>query len=284
MVDLHTHSTASDGTYSPKELVRLAKETGLKGLALTDHDTLAGLKEAFEEAKKLELPFLCGIEISVKYEKEGHFHLLGYFLTPDIPEIEGVLKRLQEARKKRNQKVVEKLQALGVDITYEELLKMGEGEIGRPHIARLLFEKGVVKSIQEAFEKYLKKGAPAYVPKALLTPEEAISLILKGKGIPVLAHPITLKLSEEELIAYLKELKKLGLKGIEAYYTEHTSDFTNFLLSCAEELGFLITGGSDFHGANKPDIKIGIGFGNLKIPDECFYNLKKAIQRMGEQA
>ncbi len=278
MVDLHTHSTASDGTYSPKELVRLAKEIGLKGLALTDHDTLSGLKEAFEEAEKVKLPFLCGIEISVKYERQGHFHLLGYFLGPEIPEIEGALKKLQEARRKRNQKVVEKLQALGVNITYEELLKMGEGEIGRPHIARLLFEKGVVKSIQEAFDKYLKKGAPAYVPKALLSPEEAISLILKAGGVPVLAHPITLKLSEEELFSYIKGLKSLGLKGIEAYYTEHTQEFTEFLLDCANKLGLLITGGSDFHGKNKPDIKLGVGFGNLRVPDECFSRVLKELQ------
>jgi len=277
LVDLHTHSTASDGTYSPKELVRLAKKIGLNGLALTDHDTLSGLKEAFEEAKKLELPFLCGIEISVKYERQGHFHLLGYFLTPEIPEIEETLKKLQEARRKRNQKVVEKLQALGIDITYEELLRMGKGEIGRPHIARLLFEKGVVKNIQEAFEKYLKKGAPAYVPKSLLSPEEAISLILKAKGVPVLAHPVSLKLPEEELFSYIKQLKSSGLKGIEAYYTEHTKEFTEFLLDLAKELDLLITGGSDFHGENKPDIKLGVGFGNLKVPDECFTQLKQTL-------
>ena len=280
MVDLHTHSTHSDGTYSPEELINLAKKIGLKGLALTDHDTISGLKEAFEYANQVNLPFLCGIEISIKYEKNGHFHLLGYFLSPEIPELDSVLQKLKEARKNRNKKLIEKLQNIGIDITYEELLNLGKGEIGRPHIANLLVKKKVVKNVQEAFDKYLKKGAIAYVPKALLTPEEGIAIITKAKGIPVLAHPISLALSEEELFDYLKYLKDLGLKGVEAYYSEHTREFTNFLLDCAKKLNLCVTGGSDFHGENKPDIKLGTGFGNLRVPEECFTNLVNMLQSL----
>jgi predicted metal-dependent phosphoesterase TrpH len=280
LIDLHTHSTASDGTFEPSELVILAKNTGLKALALTDHDTTEGLKSAYETALEIGLPFVCGVEISVKFSGPGHFHLLGYFLKPEVPELKDTLERLQKARDERNKKMVEKLQALGISISMEELREMAKGEIGRPHIANLLVKKGVVKSFEEAFEKYLKKGAPAYVPKALLSPQEAIELVLKAKGIPVLAHPVTLKLNYLELKNYLKELKDFGLMGIEVYYTEHSPEFTKVLLEYAKEFGFLVTGGSDFHGANKPDIKLGKGLGNLRVPFECYENLVKALEKL----
>jgi len=276
MVDLHTHSTASDGTFSPRELVFLAKKVGLKALALTDHDTIDGLPEAYQTAKEEGLPFLCGVEISVKFDGPGHFHLLGYFLEPP-EELKEVLDKLKTARAERNKKMVEKLRELGIDITLEELKSLASGEIGRPHFAYLLVKKGYVRSIEEAFERYLKKGAPAYYPKALLTEEEAISAIKKAKGIPVLAHPITLKLSDEALKSYLIRLKELGLMGVEVYYSEHTKEYTKFLERLADELALIKTGGSDFHGQNKPDIKLGLGFGNLRIPDECYHELKKAI-------
>jgi len=280
LIDLHTHSTASDGTFEPSELVILAKNTGLKALALTDHDTTEGLKSAYKTALEVGLPFVCGVEISVKFSGPGHFHLLGYFLKPEVPELKDTLERLQKARDERNKKMVEKLQALGISISMEELREVAKGEIGRPHIANLLVKKGVVKSFEEAFEKYLKKGAPAYVPKALLSPQEAIELVLKAKGIPVLAHPVTLKLNYLELKNYLKELKDFGLMGIEAYYTEHSPEFTKVLLEYAKEFGFLVTGGSDSHGANKPDIKLGKGLGNLRVPFECYENLVKALEKL----
>ncbi len=277
MVDLHTHSTASDGTFKPKELILLAKKSGLKALALTDHDTVDGLYEAYQTAKEENFPFLCGVEISVKFDGPGHFHLLGYFLEP--PDgLKDILEKLKAARATRNKKMVEKLRELGIEIELEELQSLGQGEIGRPHFAYLLVKKGYVKTIEEAFEKYLKKGAPAYFPKALLTEAEAINAIRKAKGIPVLAHPVTLKLPEENLRSYLKWLKELGLMGVEVYYSEHTKTFTNFLERLADELFLIKTGGSDFHGQNKPNIKLGVGFGDLRIPDECYYNLKNAFE------
>lgn len=280
MVDLHTHSTASDGTLTPRELVLLAKKEGLKGLALTDHDTVSGLKEAYETAIEVDLPFLCGVEISVKFEGPGHFHMLGYFLKPEISEIDETLQTLQKARAERNRKMIEKLQNLGIDITLEELKTLAEGEIGRPHIANLLVKKGIVKSFEEAFEKFLKKGAAAYVPKALLTPKEAIEKISEARGVPVLAHPFTLRLDLNELKRYVSNLKDIGLMGIEVYYTEHSREFTKFLLDLAKRLDLLVTGGSDFHGKNKPDIKLGKGLGNLNVPIECFENLQKVLENL----
>ncbi|WP_028840949.1 PHP domain-containing protein [Thermodesulfobacterium hveragerdense] len=280
MVDLHTHSTASDGTFTPKELIILAKKEGLQALALTDHDTTQGLKEAYLTAKEVDLPFLCGVEISVKFEGPGHFHLLGYFLKPDIPEIQSTLEVLQKARDTRNQKMIEKLQQAGIEITLEELEEIAQGEIGRPHIANLLVKKGVVKTFEEAFQKYLKKGALAYVPKALLSPEEAINQIKQAKGVPVLAHPFTLKLSYADLYKYLSLLKDIGLMGVEAYYTEHNQDFTRFLLETAQKLDLIVTGGSDFHGANKPDIKLGKGLNNLSVPLSCYKNLKNLLEKI----
>jgi predicted metal-dependent phosphoesterase TrpH len=280
LIDLHTHSTASDGTFSPEELVYLAKKEKLQALALTDHDTIDGLKPAYNTAKDLGLPFLCGVEISIKFEGPGHFHLLGYFLEPEIPKINDTLLKLKKAREERNKKMIEKLNNLGIKITLEELKEIAQGEIGRPHMAILLVKKGVVKSFEEAFQKYLKKGALAYVPKALLLPEEGIKLILEAKGIPVLAHPVTLKLNLLELKKYIKILKNFGLMGIEVFYPEHTTDFTKFLIECAKELGLLLTGGSDFHGKNKPDIKLGKGLNNLNVPFECYKNLEKALKNL----
>jgi len=280
LIDLHTHSTASDGTFSPEELIYLAKKENLEALALTDHDTIDGLKPAYQIAIEENLPFLCGVEISIKFEGPGHFHLLGYFLEPEIPILQDTLIRLKKAREERNKKIIEKLNALGIEITLEELKKFAKGEIGRPHIANLLVKKGIVKSFEEAFKKYLKKGAAAYAPKALLSPEEGIKLILEAKGVPVLAHPITLKLNHLELKNYLKKLKEFGLMGVEVYYTEHTPEFTKFLIECAKDIGLLITGGSDFHGENKPNIKLGKGLGNLNIPFECYENLKKMLEKL----
>ncbi len=280
MIDLHVHSNASDGTFSPSELVYLAKKEGILALAITDHDTISGLKEGYKTALEENLPFLCGVEISVKIDGPGHFHLLGYFLTPELNELEEVLTKLKIARNERNIKMIEKLRSLKIDITLEELMKNVKGEIGRPHIAKLLVKKGVVKTFEEAFEKYLKKGAPAYVPKALLSPEEAIKIILKAKGVPVMAHPFTLNLPPLKLKNYLLKLKEVGLQGVEAYYPEHTPQYTKFLIECAQELGLLVTGGSDFHGENKPHLFLGKGKNNLKIPFECFTQLLKILEKL----
>ncbi len=271
LIDLHTHSTASDGTLSPEELVKLAFQKGLKALALTDHDTVAGLEAASKTAQKLGLAFVPGVEISVKFDGPGHCHLLGYFIDYREETLLKTLSKLHEAREMRNEKMVEKLKALGIPISLEELQKVaGGGEIGRPHMAKLLIQKGVVRDFDEAFEKFLGKGRPAYVPKARLTTEEAISIIQKAGGLTSLAHPYYLGLSKEDTRSYVSSLKEMGLAAIEAYYTDHDAEYTAFCLSLAEEFGLLVTGGSDFHGANKPEIELGRGKGELKVPYEVY--------------
>ncbi|WP_022852642.1 PHP domain-containing protein [Thermodesulfatator atlanticus] len=277
MIDLHTHSTASDGTLSPEKLVAEAKKAGLFALALTDHDTIAGIKEARKAAEALGLEFVSGVEISVKFEGPGHCHLLGYFVNEDNEKLVKTLKSLHEARSQRNILMVEKLKALGIDITLEELEAIsGGGEIGRPHMAKILVKKGVVKNFDEAFDRYLAKGRPAYVPKARLSPEEAITIIQEAGGLVSLAHPLYLGYPQEKIRAYVSSLKDLGLDAIEAYYTDHDEAFTNFCLDLAKEFALLVTGGSDFHGDNKPEIKLGVGKGGLKVPKEVYFELKKA--------
>ncbi len=274
IIDLHTHSTASDGTLSPIELVKEAKKKGLLALSLTDHDTVAGLSLAEKEAQRVGLSFVPGVEISVKFDGPGHCHLLGYFIDYQADFLLETLTKLHEARVKRNELMVEKLRSLGIEITLDELKEIsGGGEIGRPHMAKLLVQKGVVKDFDEAFEKFLGKGRPAYVPKARLAPQEAISVIRKAGGLVSLAHPYYLFLSPEETRAYVANLKEQGLAAIEAYYTDHDEAYTSFCLGLAKEFGLLVTGGSDFHGANKPEIELGRGKGNLKVPYEVYEQL-----------
>jgi len=277
-IDLHTHSTASDGSYSPTELVKLAKEMGLRALALTDHDTIEGLAEFIKTGKELDLETVPGTELSAYFEK-GTLHILGYFIDFHSPKLKDRLKKLQEARAERNPKIVKKLQALGIPITYEEVVAIsGGGQIGRPHFAKLLLQKGIVKTFDEAFERFLKRGAPAYVEKDKIFPRECLEIILEAGGIPVLAHPFTLHLENDALEVFVKQLKDWGLRGIEAYYTEHTPEQTAFYLKLAEKYGLCVTGGSDFHGKNKPEIKLGLGYGNLRVPYRLLERLKEVAK------
>ncbi|HHW31278.1 MAG TPA: PHP domain-containing protein [Clostridiaceae bacterium] len=269
-IDLHVHTKASDGTLSPSEVVNRAKKMDLAVIAITDHDTMAGIPEALKEADKVGIEVLPGIEISVEYEPE--LHILGYFPGNSYLNLQNsLLKKLQKAREIRNNKVINRLNELGIDISMDELEEEASGDIiGRPHIATVLKKKGYVNSVRDAFDKYLSVGAPAYFSKAKLTPQEGIMQIADAGGIPVMAHPLTLGYSYEELNELLAELKKIGLKGIEAYYTEHTINDTIALLELAKKNELLVTGGSDFHGEVKPEIEIGRGYGNLFIPFELF--------------
>ncbi|NPB10048.1 MAG: PHP domain-containing protein [Thermodesulfobacteria bacterium] len=276
-IDLHTHSTASDGTFTPGALVQKAHDLGLYALALTDHDTVAGLAEAHEAAKATGMRFVPGVEISVKFDGPGHCHLLGYFFDYRHPRLTETLQALHEARANRNKKMIAKLRELGIEISEEELRALaGDGEIGRPHMAKLLVMKGVVKDFDEAFEKFLGKGKPAYVPKALLSPKEALEIIHEAGGLTSLAHPYYLKLPPEGVRDYVRELKEYGLDAIEAYYTDHDRDYTRFCLELAEEFGLLVSGGSDFHGDNKPEIALGTGKGDLFVPPEVYDRLRAA--------
>ncbi len=275
LCDLHTHTIASDGSDTPYELIGLAKKIGLSAIAITDHDTTDGLLEGKRASQDLGIEFVPGVELSVNYPS-GNMHVLGYFIDPNASELKKVLKKVQQARANRNPRIIEKLNQLGFSITMDELKEIAQGgQIGRPHFARLMVKKGFVGSVEEAFEYYLKKGAKAYAPKSILEPQEAIEVIKDSGGVPVLAHPFSLQIKEEnKLKDAISALKDQGLLGVECYYSEHDQAFTRVCLDISKELGLIVTGGSDYHGKAKPKIKLGIGKGNLQIPYSCVEALK----------
>jgi predicted metal-dependent phosphoesterase TrpH len=286
-VDLHIHSTASDGSFDPLEILNLAKNTGLAAFALTDHDATSGVQKILAHPALLgPVQFLTGVEISAAPPKNftlsGSFHLLGYGFTMDHPGLNLALDRQQAARKNRNPEMIRRLNALGFAMTLEDVIAASEAgaQIGRPHIARLMVQKGYCASINDAFDRYIGKGKPAYVEKARIPAAEAIGLIRSAGGIPVLAHPGLLeKISGEDFERLILALKSMGLLGIEVLYPEHSPAQTNFFQQCAEKHDLLITGGSDFHGAINPEIRLGIGKGDLFVPYALFYSLADAIAR-----
>jgi predicted metal-dependent phosphoesterase TrpH len=274
-IDLHTHSNASDGTLPPEEVVRLAKERGLRAIALTDHDTIDGLAEAEAAGKQAGLEVIPGVEISARHPG-GSMHILGYFLEYEDRLLAERLEVLKQARKDRNPQIIAKLNGLGIPMTMETVERIsGRGQMGRPHIARALYEGGYVRNIQEAFDIFLGNQGKAYVSKFRFPPEEAIEMIREAKGVPVLSHPFTLNLrNSEDLRERLQELKGLGLAGIEVYYPEHSPEQEALYLSLARELGLLITGGSDFHGDNKPEVELG----RIKCQKKLTYDLVEALK------
>ncbi len=220
-VDLHLHSTASDGSLTPEELVAYAREKGAAAIALTDHDTVDGVKPALEAGARHGLEVVPGVEISALHPR-GTMHILGYFIDPDHPFLQNQLDRLQVARRERNPRIIQRLKALGIPITWESVAALARGQIGRPHIAQALVRAGAVTSVEEAFEKYLTRGAPAYVEKFRFPPSEAIEMIRAAGGLAVLAHPFTLNLpSLSALEQELSALKALGLEGVDGLYPEH---------------------------------------------------------------
>jgi predicted metal-dependent phosphoesterase TrpH len=275
-VDLHIHSTASDGTLTPKEIVKTAEKIGLRAIAIADHDTVEGSVEALRCQDSFSVEILPAIEVSVRCDCGG-MHILGYLMRLDDASLGKAVKVVQEARAKRNLQMVRKLQELGFDVSYDEILEAsGGGQIGRPHVAQVLVQKRIVQSIHEAFAKFLRKGRPAYVERYRLLPEEAIQTILQAGGIPVLAHPFTLNAKTEgDLDRIVAGLKQVGLKGLEAYYESHGPERTAQYERVARRHGLLLTGGSDFHGAVKPGVKIGFGSGNLRVPYRLVEELKQ---------
>ncbi len=276
-IDLHVHSTASDGSLSPLKIIERAKEIGLRAVAITDHDTIEGSAEALGYPPLPSLEILSGIEISA-HVPSGTMHILGYLLRLDDSSLRQTLKRVQEARANRNIKIVERLQELGVPIQYDELTAVsGGGQIGRPHIAQVLVHKGAARSVDEAFRRFLRKGGAAYVSRYRLLPGEAIQMILRAGGVPVLSHPFTLDVrGEGDLEGLLVDLKGAGLKGMEVYYPEHGPERTTQYERLARRHGLVMTGGTDFHGEAKPRVQMGIGRGDLRIPYQLVEKLKEA--------
>ena len=258
--DLHTHTTASDGTLTPTELVAAAHRCGLGLLAVTDHDTTAGVAEAQAAARACGMQFIAGVELSAE-GAPGKCHLLGLGIDPHYAPLVTTLATLSENRRQRNLKIVARLNALGVAITLEEVVAQAPrgANIGRPHIAATLLAKGVVSDLREAFTRYLADDAAAYIEKATLSPAEAIALVHEAGGLCFLAHPGLFKLAAHETHeSRVRALAALGLDGIEAYYSSYSPADEARFLRLAEKYQLLVTGGSDFHGDNKPDVPLGI--------------------------
>jgi 3',5'-nucleoside bisphosphate phosphatase len=276
VIDLHTHSTMSDGSDKPEELVDLAAKAGLKAFALTDHDRLDGIDAARARAAEKGVELVPGTEISC--EHKGTMHMLVYFLEPGEGPLQDELLRLQVARDTRNDRLVARLQELGLPVTRQELEDEAGGKgAGRPHIAAILLRKGVVTSIQEAFDLYLAKGKPAYMDKERLAPLDAIALALQSGGLPVLAHPLSMGLEPADLENTLGELADAGLVGVEAIYGRYSQEERAGLAVTAARLGLAITGGSDHHGTYKPDLSVGTGRGDLHVPDSALAALRDRL-------
>lgn len=282
-VDLHTHTSKSDGSYTPTELVDYAVQKGLSAIAVTDHDSIEGLDEALSHAAALKdegLPsveVVPGIEFSTKYEKQD-VHVLGLYIAYDSPVFREALENFVDSRTNRNRKMCENLQSAGIDITYEKLRARYPGSvITRAHYASYLLEEGYVRSRQDAFSQYLGDHTKYFVPREKVTPAQAVRLILHAKGIPILAHPTLYHMGGDRLDALVSSLKTEGLMGIEAFYSTYSNQDIRDMQRLAAKYDLLLSGGSDFHGANKPGIDLGCGYGKLFVPEEVLTKMKDRL-------
>lgn len=278
-IDLHIHSTASDGSVAPSDILALAEKQELRAISITDHDTTDGCRDALRHGIPPGLLLLTGVEISANpppsYPGPGSFHILGYDFDLDDPGLNRMLAHLQESRKNRNPTIIKRLSKLGIDISLSEIRSMTDrGQIGRPHIAAALVKNNIVPSIDIAFDRYLGYGKPAYVDKARVDCQEAVETIRKAGGALVLAHPGLLETSQgSRFEKCLDELIAMGIDGIEVYYPEHGEEQTRYYAGLAKNRGLLVTGGTDFHGSIKPEIQMGSGTGNFHVPLSVYQSL-----------
>jgi len=274
-VDLHTHSEESDGTDSPAELIRLANEAGLSAIALTDHDTLSGIEEARAAAGSAGPRLVAGVELSVDHENVK-IHLLAYFLEPGTGPLQDRLAELRAGRRRRNVEILARLRELGYDIEEHDVAAQTAGEaVGRPHIADALVAKGLIASRAEAFDGLLSNGGVAYVQRPRLSAKEAIQLATASGAVTSVAHPYTIDMNASTYPALFEELGDAGLTGLEAFYPEHAPSLREHLAALASDLGLVATGGSDYHGAGKPGLKVGTGKGDLVVPDSALSDLEE---------
>ena len=283
-IDLHVHSTASDGTLTPSEILALAVQLGLKAVAITDHDTLSGSIRAIAEGIPSSLNFLTGIEISAAapdgYRLKGSVHILGYGIDLHHSGLCAVLDELMAARQNRNPKIIARLNELGMDLSIDELDQIvGGATAGRPHIAQLMVQKNMARSIDDAFDRFLGKNKPAYVDKYRAPMDEAINAITQAGGIAVLAHPFLNNINDPSTFErFLLTLKSMGLTGIEAIYPDHPKEATDLYLRLARKHDLLITGGTDFHGQVTPGIQMGIGDGTFRVPYSIYETLAARLE------
>lgn len=277
-IDLHTHSRYSDGTYTPAGLVDLAVKRKIAALALTDHDTVAGVAEFLAYAAQRQLPALGGVEISAWHE-DLTIHILGYGLNHTNPNLLARLAELQTARQERNQGIFEKLRQLGIRAELSEIAQQENGQIGRPHIARLLVRKKVVRTTHEAFSRFLRRGGAAYVESLRIHAAEAVRLVREAGGLAMLAHPAILDATLETVAELIQLLKPAGLSGLEAYYPTHTKKQTRILLALAAEHGLLACGGTDFHGDVRHGAPLGGSAATVRVPQTVYDQLQAALAK-----
>ncbi len=274
-IDLHVHTTASDGTFTPREAVQKAAELGLKAIAVTDHDTVEGHAEAGKAAAALGIELVPGIEISTKYGVA--VHILGYYVHGDAPGMRALLDWIVADRDSRNEKMCALMEADGLPVHYAEMKERFGEVIGRPNFGQVLVELGLAESVNDAFARYVDRGQRYYVPRTILPIEQAVDAIVLSGGVPVLAHPFQYRKTDSELRELLTLCMDHGLRGIECRYSGYDAEKVSYLERLAEEYGLLKTGGSDFHGGNKPHIQLGTGInGELDVPCAWLTVLKKA--------
>ncbi|MGP1611827.1 MAG: PHP domain-containing protein [Catonella sp.] len=288
-IDLHVHSSFSDGSETTETLVQLAIAANLSAFALTDHDTTDGYKSLYEAAKRHniglpsseQLEVLPGVEISAAY-KNKDIHILGLLIDPNNTDFNALLKSAEKERISRNIKMIDNLkQKAGLDISYDEIVALSPNSIiTRAHFGKYLVDKKIVNDYPSAFEKYLGDDTPYYVARNFTSPKEAIEGIIRAGGVPVLAHPIIYRLPVPELERLVDTLISYGLRGIETIYSSHSKQDENYVRELAKRKGLIITGGSDFHGRPKPAINIGIGRGNLNIPYEILEDLRAEQRKL----
>jgi len=279
-VDLHTHSRASDGSDPPERIVELAAERRLTAVALMDHDTLAGIEAARARATQIGMPLIPGVELSVEWPT-GTMHMLAYFLEPGPGPMQDRLQELQAGRVVRNAAIVDALVGLGIDISIAEIEEESGGDsVGRPHIAAVLVRKGAARNMADAFDSYLADGRPAYRPRLRLGAEDAVRLTRASGGVPVVAHPHTVAGNAAGFTEAFESFRAIGVVGIECHYSEYPPPTRTRLAAIAEGMGLIATGGSDYHGTYKPGLDLGIGRGDLHVPDEAYDALLTARQRL----
>lgn len=289
MIDLHVHSSYSDGSFTPEELVEYALNHDISAFALTDHDTVAGLDEALSYAGQLSgkvcaenpagntLEVISGIELSTEYEGRD-IHIVGLFIDYKSERFQSYVTSFVRSRELRNEKMCRLLQEHGVAVTYDKLKETFPGAvITRAHYARFLTDNGYTGSMKEAFERYVGDHAPCYIPREKVTPAQAVSLIRDARGIPVLAHPVLYRMSTERLEQLVMELKAAGLLAIECLYSTYTAAETREMHAIAAKYGLVVSGGSDFHGSNKPGLQFGTGYGKLYIHEDILLNLRSLL-------
>lgn len=275
MLDLHIHTTASDGSLTPTQVVQLARKKGFSLIAVTDHDTMGGVAEALEAGKKYNVDVVPGVEISSGVTLE--VHMLGYGMSPDHPVMKAMMEDMRAARVERMERIIENLQKMGVPITVEEVEAVAGGAIGRPHIAQVLIAHGLVPDVRTAFREYIGVGAKAYVERRKMTSEQVVAIIRAAGGVPVLAHGGLLRISEVELNQWIDSMAKKGLMGLECYHNAHTPQMERLLRAAAERNGLLVTGGSDFHGASRPDVEMGTGLSRWNDRQACRGRFLQAV-------